>query len=279
QNANLVLAGPTSGGAVAPTFRSLVAADIPTLTTANLPALTAATFWLGNASNGTAAVSMTGDASMASTGVVSVTGIQGKAVSATAPTANQILQFNGTSWIPTTSTALSSTLTNTHIFVGNASGIATDVAMSGDATIDNTGALTLNTVPVTKGGTGVTSYTLGQVPVYDGTKLTGLACGSGLTLVGNGTTFACGVPSASGSTLAAGDIWVGNSSGLAVAVAPAGDVTMDNTGAFTVAKLQTKSVTISSLSANQILQYNGSAWLNVTPTYQSSTLNNGQLWM
>lgn len=34
-------------------------------------------------------------------------------------------------------------LTNGHIFVGNASNIATDVAMSGDATISNTGALTI----------------------------------------------------------------------------------------------------------------------------------------
>lgn len=40
----------------------------------------------------------------------------------------------------------SGTLTNTHIFVGNASNVATDVALSGDATLANTGALTLNTV-------------------------------------------------------------------------------------------------------------------------------------
>lgn len=37
-------------------------------------------------------------------------------------------------------------LTNTHIFVGNSSGVATDVALSGDATLANTGALTLATV-------------------------------------------------------------------------------------------------------------------------------------
>ncbi len=37
----------------------------------------------------------------------------------------------------------SATLTNTHILVGNGSNVATDVPMSGDATIANTGALTL----------------------------------------------------------------------------------------------------------------------------------------
>ncbi len=37
-------------------------------------------------------------------------------------------------------------LTNAHIFVGNVSNIATDVAMSGDATIANTGALTVASI-------------------------------------------------------------------------------------------------------------------------------------
>lgn len=49
----------------------------------------------------------------------------------------------------------SSTLTNTHILVGNASNIATDVAVSGDITISNTGVTTLASViaSATKGGT------------------------------------------------------------------------------------------------------------------------------
>jgi len=38
---------------------------------------------------------------------------------------------------------VSTTLTNGHIFVGNAGNVATDVAMSGDATIANTGAVTI----------------------------------------------------------------------------------------------------------------------------------------
>lgn len=40
-------------------------------------------------------------------------------------------------------TPISNTLTNTYIFVGNGSNVATGVAMSGDATISNTGALTV----------------------------------------------------------------------------------------------------------------------------------------
>ena len=37
--------------------------------------------------------------------VATVTGIQGQPVSGTDPTANQVFQFNGTSWVPTTYTA------------------------------------------------------------------------------------------------------------------------------------------------------------------------------
>jgi hypothetical protein len=51
--------------------------------------------------------------------------------------------------------ALTPPLTNTHIFVGNASNVAVDVAMSSDATIANTGALTLkNTGPGATGPIG-----------------------------------------------------------------------------------------------------------------------------
>ncbi len=44
--------------------------------------------------------------------------------------------------LPTSGSIFSNALTNTHIFVGNGSNVATDVAMSGDCTIANTGAVT-----------------------------------------------------------------------------------------------------------------------------------------
>lgn len=42
-------------------------------------------------------------------------------------------------------------LANTHILVGNASGVAVDVAMSGDATLANTGVLTIAALAVSAG--------------------------------------------------------------------------------------------------------------------------------
>lgn len=53
------------------------------------------------------------------------------------------------------SSVLTNTLTNAHILVGNGSNIATDVAMSGDATIANTGAVTVAHAPAS-GLTGTT---------------------------------------------------------------------------------------------------------------------------
>jgi len=58
---------------------------------------------------------------------------------------------------------LSQVLTNGHIFVGNANNIATDVAMSGDTTIDNLGAVTIGPNKVT--------YT----KVYNGLQLAEIA--------------------------------------------------------------------------------------------------------
>lgn len=78
--------------------------------------------------------------------------------------------------------SLSNALTNTHIFVGNVSNIATDVAMSNDATMANTGALTLkNTGPGATGPLGgatvapiITIDAQGRVTALTSTTITGV---------------------------------------------------------------------------------------------------------
>ena len=55
------------------------------------------------------------------------------------------------------SVALTESLANAKIFVGDSNANAIAKTISGDATLANTGALTLNTVPIAKGGTGATS--------------------------------------------------------------------------------------------------------------------------
>jgi hypothetical protein len=64
-------------------------------------------------------------------------------------TTGQVLAVNATADGFTYTNALTDTLASTNILVGNGSNIATAVALSGDATIANTGALTISNDAIT----------------------------------------------------------------------------------------------------------------------------------
>jgi hypothetical protein len=81
----------------------------------------------------------------------------------------------------------SSTLTSANIFVGNGSNVATGMALSGDAAISNAGVLTLNTVTVAKGGTGLTAGTSGGIPYFNASSTmdsSGVMAANGVVLGG-----------------------------------------------------------------------------------------------
>lgn len=98
---------------------------------------------------------------------------------------------------------LGTALTAAHVFVGNVSNVATDVAVSGDISMSNAGATAYaGTVPLNKGGTGQTTkapafdalspMTTGGDLIYGGASGTGtrLANGSaGTVLTSAGTTL------------------------------------------------------------------------------------------
>lgn len=67
-------------------------------------------------------------------------------------TTGQVIKFDGTNavWGDEAVSPGEISLTDAHILVGNGSNIATDVAMSGDVTISNTGAVTIANGAVTK---------------------------------------------------------------------------------------------------------------------------------
>lgn len=112
------------------------------------------------------------------------------------------------------------TLTNTHIYVGNGSNVATDVALSGDATLANTGAMTIANNAVTFA------------------KMQAIGAN---TIMGNPTAGAA-VPSAlsapSCSTSASALIYITNTgfncnSSIAAASAPVSGLTGAGTGVLT----------------------------------------------
>jgi hypothetical protein len=80
----------------------LAAADFTTFNNKQSTALTNAHLWVGNGSGVASDVAVSGDASLANTGALTVTGIRGKTVSSTLPSATgQVLRYDGTSsYIP-----------------------------------------------------------------------------------------------------------------------------------------------------------------------------------
>jgi hypothetical protein len=67
---------------------------------------------------------------------------------------------------------ISTTLTSTHLLIGNGSSIATDTALSGDATLSNTGVLTLKTTGTAGTYTSVTTDTAGRITAGTNTAAT-----------------------------------------------------------------------------------------------------------
>ncbi len=131
------------------------------------------------------------------------------------------VQHVGANWSLQAGSNTAIELTDGHIFVGNASNIATDVAMSGDVTISNTG--------VTAIGAGV--------------------------IVNADINAAAAIAYSKLATLATGSILAGNA-GVPTATALSGDATIGATGVLTIAanaittgKILNANVTLAKLAA------------------------------
>src|SRR6185312_2203960 len=227
----------------------------------SLPTLSSAKIWVGNSANAAAAVSMNGDGTIDNTGKLTVSGLQGKAVSATAPTSGQVLQFNGTNWSPTTNNYQTTTLNDAQIWVGNAGNLAAPVAMSGDATISNTGALTLATVGTAGTYTQVTVNAKGLVT--SGTSPTTLA-GYGITdavkNAGGAPSVQEGLSAAIPAAGTAGRIYVATDTKL---IYRDNGVSWDSMGA---------SGTVSSVGASAPLQSSGGTTPSISFVNQNANL-------
>lgn len=111
---------------------------------------------------------------------------------------------------------LSPALTSAYLFVGNASNVATGVAMSGDCGLSNAGAITCTETGGTAFGA-LATLVPGAFP-------------SGYTIPWGQVT---GAPSFLTTTLAQGHIFVGSPLNVAVGVAMSGDCGLNNGGAIT----------------------------------------------
>ena len=151
-----------------------------------LAPLTSAHFLIGNASNVPTAQSISGDATVNNTGVLTI--------------ANGAIDDNKISASAGIDFSKLESLTSAHILVGNASNVAAAVSMSGDATISNTGSLTI-------ANNAITNAKVASNAAIEFSKL---------------------------EALNSARIIVGNSSNVATATAVTGDVTISNTGVTTI---------------------------------------------
>ena len=146
-------------------------------------------------------------------------------------------------------------LTNTHIFVGNAANAATDVALSGDATMANTGAMTLATANANVGTFGGAATALSLTADAKG-RVTGV---TSLT-ISLPTTQLTGTLQAAQEPAHTGDVT--NSAGsLALTIATVNA----NVGTFGTA---TSSLT---LTANAKGQITGVTGVTITPALTNIT--------
>jgi len=188
-----------------------------------------------------------GDMTLASNGTATVTGIQGVGVSSTAPTSNQVLQYNSTTkkWTPTT-------------FSGG-----TTYTASSPLSISNTNVISLGTVPAGNGGTGATT-------------LTGYVYGNGTGAMTASTTIPASAISGNIGGNAAnvtGTVAVGNGG--------TGAKTLTSNGVLIGNGMSAISATAAPTAAGQVLEWNGSAWvpsaISVTGAVTSVAGTTGQI--
>lgn len=77
----------------------------------------------------------------------------------------QLRQLLGPGYVKAIASGATQALTNAHIFVGNASNVASDVAMSGDTTITNTGAVAIGANKVQEGKLDLSDITTFNVSI------------------------------------------------------------------------------------------------------------------
>ena len=171
---------------------------------------------------------------------------------------------------------LSTTLTSTNLLVGNGSNLATGVALSGDATLANTGALTIADDAVDGTDISIASEATGSTLYYDGTDWIQLGVGTAgqMLSVNAGATAPEWTSATAGSltnlsdvntaTATAGNFLLADGTDFE-SVALSGDATIAATGALTIADnaVDGTDISIASEAAGDVTYFNGTDWIRL----------------
>ncbi len=139
-----------------------------------IPALTDGTILIGNTSNLPVEVTMSGDATIDNAGVIDLAddAVELAEIAQNGATDGQVLKWDNTAgeWVTADDDDTGTpALTDGNIFVGGAGNVPTDVAMTGDATISNTGVIDLADDAVDLAEIAQNGATDGQVLKWDNT--------------------------------------------------------------------------------------------------------------
>ena len=191
-----------------------------------LASLTDGRILVGNGSNVPVGVAVSGDVTMANTGAVTIANdaveqamIADDAVGADQLAANAVVNASVAAGAAITLAKLEP-LDNTKIIVGNGSNVATEVTMSGDVTIANTGAVTIASGAVETG--------MIADDAVDADKLAANA------VVNASVASGAAIDHAKLAAVSSGNVLVGNGSNQAASVAMSGDVAIAAGGATTI---------------------------------------------
>lgn len=225
---------------------SNVQTQIDNITSGTTPlSLTSAHIFVGNASNQATNVAVSGDLTLDNTGnfqIVSGTIVNADINASAAIDASKIANGSVSNtefqYLDGVTSAIqtqlngkqTTTLTSAHILVGNGSNLATDVAVSGDLTVDNTGNFQISAGTIVNADINA-SAAIDASKIADGSVsniefqyLDGVSSSIQTQLNGKQST-----------ALTSAHILVGNGSNLATDVVVSGDLTLDNTGNFQIA--------------------------------------------
>jgi len=137
-------------------------------------------------------------------------------------------------------------LASTKVLVGNGSNVATEVPLSGDVTMANTGAVTIGAEKVVNSMIGDGAVDTEEI-ADDAITAAKLASNA---VVNASIASNAAIAHSKLAALASTKVLVGNGSNVAAEVALSGDVTMDNTGAVTLGTVGANHITeISNLTA------------------------------
>ncbi len=169
------------------------------------------------------------------------------------------------------------TLPANQLWVGNTSGVASPVSISGDVTLNSNGTMTItldavstakilnDAVTKEKVNADVAGDGLGQ----DADGRLRINVGSGLQLNADQLSL---------TRISSGQLLVGQGNSTDIAAkSVSGDVSLDNNGKATVQGLQGYPVSTTTPATDQVLTWNGSAWTPVDNITQNGKRMNGQL--